>query len=86
MLVKVMKTNLKIKIGLRRTLEGCKSFISNELGQDVIEYSLLMVLIGAAAILVLSSMGTSIVSIFDKVKTALDTANDAAPSTGGTAP
>lgn len=55
-----------------------KQFIKDESGQDIVEYSLLLVLIGAAAILILTGMGASIASIFDRIKTTLDTANTAA--------
>lgn len=53
-----------------------KKFITNEDGQDIVEYSLLLVLIGAAAIFVLTTMGTSIGSIFSKINTRLSSAND----------
>lgn len=58
-----------------------KNFINNfwkdENGQDIVEYSLLLVLIGAAALFVLSSMGLSISGIFSKVGTKLESANNA---------
>ncbi len=57
-----------------------KQFINDESGQDIVEYSLLLVLIGAAAILILTGMGTSITNIFTKIKTTLDTANAASSS------
>ncbi len=53
-----------------------KNFITDENGQDIVEYSLLLVLIGAAAIFVLTTMGTSIGSIFSKINTRLSSAND----------
>ncbi len=49
-------------------------FIKNESGQDLVEVSLLLVLIAAVAVTVLTGLGTSIVSIFTKIKEALDTA------------
>lgn len=52
-------------------------FIHDEQGQDIVEYSLLLVLIGAAALFVLTAMGTSITQIFSKINTRLSTANDA---------
>ncbi|MFM8395635.1 MAG: Flp family type IVb pilin [Acidobacteriota bacterium] len=51
-------------------------FIQDEKGQDIVEYSLLLVLIGAAAIFILTTMGTSISSIFSKINTRLSSAND----------
>jgi Flp pilus assembly pilin Flp len=54
-----------------------KKFIQDEQGQDIVEYSLLLVLIGAAAVFVLTAMGTSISQIFSKINTRLKSANDA---------
>jgi pilus assembly protein Flp/PilA len=53
-----------------------KEFLKDEQGQDIVEYSLLLVLIGAAAIFVLTSMGASITSIFSKINLRLTTANN----------
>ncbi len=53
-----------------------REFIKDEQGQDIVEYSLLLVLIGAAAIFVLTTMGQSISSIFNKINTKLTTANN----------
>jgi pilus assembly protein Flp/PilA len=53
-----------------------KSFIRDEQGQDIVEYSLLLVLIGAAAVFVLTSMGQSISEIFSKINVRLTTANN----------
>jgi pilus assembly protein Flp/PilA len=51
-------------------------FVKDEQGQDIVEYSLLLVLIGAAAVFVLTTMGTSISQIFSKINTKLTSAND----------
>ncbi|MBP6822806.1 MAG: Flp family type IVb pilin [Acidobacteria bacterium] len=53
-----------------------KEFIKDEQGQDIVEYSLLLVLIGAAAVFVLTTMGQSISQIFSKINTKLATANN----------
>ncbi len=53
-----------------------KSFIKDEQGQDIVEYSLLLVLIGAAAVFVLTTMGQSISEIFSKINVRLTKAND----------
>ena len=53
------------------------SFVRDEQGQDIVEYSLLLVLIGAAAVFVLTTMGTSITSIFSKIGSRLENANQA---------
>ncbi|MBP6823019.1 MAG: Flp family type IVb pilin [Acidobacteria bacterium] len=52
------------------------TFVKDEQGQDIVEYSLLLVLIGAAAVFVLTTMGTSISQIFSKINTKLETANN----------
>lgn len=52
------------------------NFVRDEQGQDIVEYSLLLVLIGAAAVFVLTTMGTSISQIFSKINTKLSSAND----------
>jgi pilus assembly protein Flp/PilA len=53
-----------------------KKFIKDEQGQDIVEYSLLLVLIGAAAVFVLTTMGQSISQIFSKINIRLTTANN----------
>ena len=52
-------------------------FLKDEAGQDIVEYSLLLVLIGAAAIFVLTAMSTSISSIFNKINIRLSEADKA---------
>jgi Flp pilus assembly pilin Flp len=52
-----------------------KKFLQDEQGQDIVEYSLLLVLIGAAAVFVLTAMGQNIGSIFNKINTKLSYAN-----------
>lgn len=42
-----------------------RKFLKDERSQDIVEYSLLLVLIGAAAVFVLTTMGYSISSIFE---------------------
>lgn len=54
-----------------------KAFLNDEQGQDIVEYSLLLVLIGAAAVFVLTAMGQSISSIFSKINDRLSSANNA---------
>ena len=54
-----------------------RSFVRDKQGQDIVEYSLLLVLIGAASVFVLTTMGTSITSIFSKIGSRLETANQA---------
>lgn len=52
-----------------------KTFLTDEQGQDIVEYSLLLVLIGAAALFVLTAMGQSITAIFSKINERLSSAN-----------
>jgi Flp pilus assembly pilin Flp len=54
----------------------CKAFLGDERGQDVVEYSLLLVLLGAVAFLALTAMGASISSIFTKINNRLSTAEN----------
>ncbi|MGE0130935.1 MAG: Flp family type IVb pilin [Blastocatellales bacterium] len=54
-----------------------RKFIKDEQGQDIVEYSLLLVLIGAAAVFVLTAMGQSISQIFSKINQRLTSANNA---------
>ena len=53
-----------------------QALVRDEEGQDIVEYSLLLVLIGAAALCVLTAMGTSIGSIFSKINERLASANN----------
>lgn len=54
-----------------------REFIRDEEGQDIVEYSLLLVLIGAASLFVLTAMGQSITAIFSKINDRLSSANAA---------
>ncbi len=60
-------------------IKSITNFIKDESGQDIVEYSLLLVLIGAAALFVITTMGTSISNIFSKIAGKLNQA-DAATS------
>lgn len=59
-----------------------KQFLKDESGQDIVEYSLLLVLIGAVAVLILTGMGASISSIFNKISTTLSQADSNIPGSG----
>jgi len=52
-----------------------REFLKDESGQDIVEYSLLLVLIGAAAVFILTTMGSSISSIFNKINAKLRSAD-----------
>ena len=51
-------------------------FLSDEEGQDLVEYSLLLVLIGAVAMLYLTGSGIHIASIFSKISLRVEAANN----------
>jgi Flp pilus assembly pilin Flp len=51
------------------------AFLQDEAGQDIVEYSLLLVLIGASAVFILTAMGANISAIFSKINTRLESAN-----------
>lgn len=44
-----------------------RNFINDEQGQDMVEYTLLLVLIAAASMLVLTGLGQSIAGVFGKL-------------------
>jgi len=50
-----------------------REFIQDEAGQDIVEYSLLVVLIAVAALFVLTTMGTNIQNLFSKIADKLST-------------
>jgi len=52
-----------------------KALLGDERGQDIVEYSLLLVLIGAIAILALTAMGANVSSIFSKLSDRLSSAS-----------
>jgi len=54
------------------------AFLKEEDGQDLVEYSLLMAFIGLAAIGILTTVKTSVHTLWSTVNTKLTTANTAA--------
>lgn len=44
-----------------------RNFINDEQGQDLVEYSLLLVLIAAAAMFALTAIGQSVTQLFSKL-------------------
>jgi pilus assembly protein Flp/PilA len=55
-----------------------RNFVRNEEGQDLIEYALLVALISLVCVAALTSAGSNVNTIFDKIKTKLGTAAAAA--------
>lgn len=58
-------------------MNGIKGFLTDDGGQDMIETSLLLVLIGAAAMFLLHLMGVSVGGIITKITGLTSQANDA---------
>jgi Flp pilus assembly pilin Flp len=50
-----------------------RAFLSDERGQDLVEYSLLCVIIGAVVVAYLTGVGTSLHGILNKISSSLDT-------------
>jgi Flp pilus assembly pilin Flp len=53
-------------------MTGLKNFLTDEHGQDVVEYSLLLVLIGAVVLIFLTGMGLNVVSILQQIGAKLE--------------
>jgi Flp pilus assembly pilin Flp len=51
-------------------------FLRDERGQDIVEYSLLFILIGAIGVLLLAAMSGNVSSILSKITNALFGANE----------
>jgi Flp pilus assembly pilin Flp len=52
-------------------MKTLRNFLNDERGQDLVEYSLLLVLIAAAAVLVLTSFGGSVGDLYSRVTSRL---------------
>jgi len=53
-------------------LQGLKNFLTDEDGQDMVEYSLVLVLIGTVAMIYLTGMGLTLTSILQKIGNMLE--------------
>lgn len=53
-------------------LQGLKNLLTDEDGQDMVEYSLVLVLIGTVAMIYLTGMGLTITSILQKIGNMLE--------------
>lgn len=58
-------------------LQGLKNFLTDEDGQDMVEYSLVLVLIGTVAMIYLTGMGLTITSILQKIGNMLEAMSNA---------
>jgi Flp pilus assembly pilin Flp len=50
-----------------------KHFIAEERGQDMVEYSLMLVLIGAIVLIYLTGLGLNVATLLNKIGTKLET-------------
>jgi Flp pilus assembly pilin Flp len=50
-----------------------KQFLSDERGQDMVEYSLLIVLIGTIVLIYLTGLGLNLATLLSKIGTKLET-------------
>jgi len=55
------------------TFQGWKPRLSNEKGQTLVEYALIVGLVSIAAIVIMITMGTEIGNVFTKIKDRLAT-------------
>ena len=63
---------LKLFIAAQNKLASLKKFFSKkEEGASMVEYAVLLALITAAVIVAVTTLGTNILNIFDKVNTAI---------------
>lgn len=56
-----------------------RAFLSDERGQDLVEYSLLCVIIGGVVVAYLTGVGTSLHSLLSKISASLDTVDKTLP-------
>lgn len=54
-------------------INGLRSFVRNEEGQDLLEYALLVALIAIVAVAAVTSAGQSVDKVFDKIATDIPT-------------
>ena len=53
-------------------ITGLKNFLTDENGQDVVEYSLLLVLIGAVALIYITGMGLNLTTLLQQIGAKLE--------------
>jgi Flp pilus assembly pilin Flp len=59
--------------------EEIRRFLTEECGQDVVEYSLMLVLIGAVVLIYITGMGVNLSNLLSKIGTRLETVNNQIP-------
>lgn len=53
-------------------ISGLKKFLKDESGQDVVEYSLLLVLIGTVVLIYLTGMGLNLATLLQQIGAKLE--------------
>jgi Flp pilus assembly pilin Flp len=66
-----------MEIAMKNLKVVLKNFLTEESGQDVVEYSLLLTLIGLTSVFALTVVGLNIVTVFDRTLAKLQIANAA---------
>jgi Flp pilus assembly pilin Flp len=64
---------------ISNAMQQARSFLADERGQDMVEYSLLLVLIGSVAIIYLTGIGINVSSILNKVSAKVESTDNAIP-------
>jgi Flp pilus assembly pilin Flp len=59
--------------------EEIRRFLTEECGQDVVEYSLMLVLIGAVVLIYITGMGVNLSNLLSKIGTRLEAVNNQIP-------
>lgn len=60
-----------------RIVTQSQAFLADERGQDMVEYSLLLLLIGCVALIYLTGIGVNISSLLSKVSTKVENTTNA---------
>ena len=66
-----------MEIAMKNLKVVLKNFLAEESGQDVVEYSLLLTLIGLTSVFALTVVGLNIVTVFDRTLAKLQIADAA---------
>ena len=56
-----------------------KHFLIDESGQDIVEYSLLLLLIGTVVLIYITGMGTSLITLLQQIGDRLDSVTRSTP-------
>jgi Flp pilus assembly pilin Flp len=64
---------------MKDMVKKLKQFLTEERGQDVLEYSLLLVLIGTVVLIYLTGMGANIITFLQRIGDKLDSMSRSTP-------